>query len=177
MTGNFGFIHDKLDIKILILFILRRMHEPITFGVLTELAMCDGGISYFDFADCVAELVKTEHVRLKENKYSLTKKGSRNSEITENNLPFSVRTEAEKSTSAMRTMLNRNSMIKTSHEAGSNGEYVADLSLSDGIGDIVSIRLFATNERQAVAIERGFRKNAESIYSTLIDAILEEKGS
>jgi hypothetical protein len=177
MNGSFGFIHEKLDIKILILFILYRMPEPITFDTLTELAMCDGGICYFDYADCVAELVMTEHVRLEDGRYSLTGKGVRNSEITENCLPFTVRMEAEKSTSAMRTAINRNSMIKTSHEPGPSGGFQANLSMSDGIGDIITIKLHTANERQALAIEKGFRMNAENIYNALIEAMLGERGA
>ena len=173
MIGNYGFIHDKLDIKILILFILRRLPEPVTFDTLTELAMCDDGISYFDYADCVAELVKTEHVLHGDNKYSLTGKGARNSEITENNLPFSVRAEAEKLTAAYRATFSRNAMIQTSHESDQNIGLKVALSLSDGVGEIVSINLFAANEQQALALEDGFRKNAENVYSTLIKMILE----
>ncbi len=51
MEERLGFIHDKLDIKILILFILRRLPEPVTFDVLRDLTLCDDGIGYFDFAD------------------------------------------------------------------------------------------------------------------------------
>ena len=173
MRGNFGFIHEKLDIKILILFILRRLPEPVTFEVLTELVMCDDGISYFDFAECVSELVKTEHVRCEDNKYSLTAKGVRNSEITEINLPFTVRMEAEKSTYKLRMVLSRNAMIKTSHSLNKDGSAAVMLSLSDGIGDIVMLELFAVNEHQALAMESGFRKNAEGIYNALIKMMFE----
>ena len=168
MRGNFGFIHEKLDIKILVLFILRRLPEPVEFDVLTELVMCDGGISYFDFAECVSELVKTEHIKCADNKYSLTAKGIRNSEITEISLPFTVRMEAEKATYNLRIAYSRNAMIKTSHSLNQDGSASVVLSLSDGVGDIVILELFAVNERQALAMESGFRKNAEGIYNALI---------
>ena len=175
MHGNFGFIHEKLEIKILILFILRRLPEPITLVVLTELTMCDDGISYFDFADCVAELVESENLRLEGNKYSLTEKGARSGEITENNLPYTVRMKAEKSTSALRAALNRNAMIKSNHTQNPDGGCTVTLSMSDGIGDIVSIELFAANDRQALDLEKGFRVKAEKIYNMLIEAILDDE--
>ena len=55
---HFGFIHEKLDIKILILFILRRLPgtvEPSTLGDLCR--QCDDGVGYFDYSDCLAELI------------------------------------------------------------------------------------------------------------------------
>jgi len=174
MDGNFGFIHEKLDIKILILFIMRRLPEPVTLDVLTELAMCDDGISYFDFAECVAELVTSEHLLLdEENKYSLTKKGEFSAENTEVNLPYSVRVKAEKSTSTMRTAMNRNAMIKTSHTDNPDGSCMVQLSMSDGVGDIVSIEILAANEKFALGLEKGFRNSAENIYNAIIGLILE----
>jgi len=172
IIGNFGFIHEKIEIKVLILFVLRRLQEPVTLDVLTELTMCDGGISYFDFTDCVAELVKTGHVRFEDDKYSLTRKGERNGEITESNLPYSVRAKAENSAGGVRSAQNRNALIKTSSECSPDGGCEVFLSLSDGIGDIVSIKLFAANEQQARALENGFRKNAEGIYNALIELII-----
>lgn len=176
MEGNFGFIHEKLDIKILILFILRRLSAPVTLERLTELAMCDSGISYFDFTDCVAELTATEHLRLEDDKYSLTAKGRRNGEITEINLPYSVRMKAEISTSVLRAEQNRDAMIKTSHTQNPDGGGCSvKLSLSDGVGEIVSMELFAVSDNQALDLERGFRKNAERIYNVLIELILESQ--
>ena len=173
MKGNFGFIREKIEIKILILFILSHMREPVTFDVLTELTMCDDGISYFDFAESVAELVRTEHLLLEENKYSLTPKGMRNGEITESSLPYSVRMKAEAGAAGLRAALSRNSMIKTSRDCDPEGSFTVKLSLSDGVGDIVIMELFAANEQQAHALENGFRKNAEKVYNALIRMILQ----
>jgi len=172
MKGNFGFIHEKIEIKVLILFILRRLAEPIAFNELAELTMCDDGISYFVFADCVAELVKTEHIKLEDNMYSVTEKGERNGWITENSLPYSVRTKAEDSASALRAAQNRNAMIRTSHSDNPEGGCTVKLSLSDGVGDILSLELFSANERQSRDLENGFRKNAEGIYHAIIEMIL-----
>ena len=173
MVENFGFIHEKLEIKILILFILRRLSNPITQEALAQLAMCDDGISYFDFCECVADLVKTEHIRLEDNKYILTDKGARNGEITENSLPMSIRTKADTATSAARAQQLRNALIKTSHTVRPDGGLKVMLSMSDGVDVIMSMELFAANERQAAALEKGFRSNAENVYNTLIEKILE----
>ena len=174
MEGHFGFIHEKLDIKILILFILHRLPEPVDFEALTELTMCDGGISYFDFAECVADLIKTDHIQVRNDKYSITERGSKNSITTEVSLPASVKQKAEYSVTEYRAEHIRSAMINTSHEADENGGFTVDLALSDGIGEIVSMKLYAANERQAADLERGFRMRAESIYSALIEAILED---
>ena len=171
MVENFGFIHEQIEIKVLVLFIMRRLPEPITLEELTSLTMCDEGISYFDVTECIAMLVKTKHLDKKNNKYSLTAKGKRNGEILEKNLPYTVRVRAESVTAVVRGAQNRNAMIKTNRQTNDKSGYKVSLSLSDGIGDILSMDLFAANEQQADEMEKGFRKNAEKVYHAIIEVI------
>ena len=172
MKSTFGFIWGKLEIKILMLFIMRRLQEPVSFDELSELTLCDDDISYFDYMECIAELIKTEHIALADDKYSLTGKGMRNGEITEKSVPFAVKMYIENTTFIHRSKQNRNDMIKTYHKINPAGNCTVELSLSDGFVEVVSMELFALNEKQALALEKGFRKNAESIYNSLIEKIL-----
>ena len=87
-----SFIHDKLEIKFLILYIAARVSEPIPMEGMQELTLCDSGIDYFSFSECLNDLVQTEHLTLSpEGLYAITPKGLRNSEICESSLPMSVR--------------------------------------------------------------------------------------
>ena len=175
MEPRVGFIREKLDIKILILFILRRLPQPITFEMLSELTLIDEGISYFDFTECVTELVNTEHVKTDGHTYEITEKGVTNSEITENSIPFSVRLKAEKNASDARVALSRESLISATHAIRRKGGYTVTLSMSDGVSDIIDLKLYAASEAQAVSLEEGFTKNAEAIYNKIIHLILDEK--
>ena len=75
MAGR-GFIHDKLEIKFLILYIAARVIEPIPFETVLDLTMCDDAIDYFDFSECLSELVKTDHLTLsEEGLYAITERG------------------------------------------------------------------------------------------------------
>jgi len=172
MSGNFGFIHERIEVKVLILFIMRRLPEPVTLEVLTGLTLCDDGIGYFDVTECLTDLVKTKHIRIEDGKYTLTPKGNRNGETLEKNLPYSVRIKAEASAALVRSNLNREAMIKTYSSINDGGGYKVSLSLSDGVGDIISMELLAANEQQASAIEKGFRKDAEKIYHAIIDLLV-----
>jgi len=173
MKRRFGFIHEKFKIKILILFILSRLPEAIPIETLAELALCDDGISYFDFSECIEELVSSGHVKFENNAYSITVKGARNGEATEDSLPFSVRQIVEKAVATVRSTQNRDSMIKTLHKTNDDGTCTAVLSMDDGLGDIIKIEIHTVNEEQASELENGFHKNAEKAYNALIKAILE----
>lgn len=174
MNERFGFIHDKLEIKILILFILRRLPEGINIDQLTDLTMCDDGISYFDFIDCVSDLVRTEHINLMDEKYAITDKGRLHGEITESGIPYSVRMKAEKSAAVLSKILKRDALIKTTHELRRGGGCTAQLTLDDTFGEVISMRLMTATEDQAKMLEANFRKNAEKIYNKIINILLSE---
>lgn len=174
MDERFGFIRDKIDIKILILFVLRRLPESVDLPTLAELVICDDGIGYFDFAECVSELIDTGHIYYSDEKYSITEKGRRNGEITESSLPYSVRIKAEKNANIQSQHQKRNALINTSHEYKNRIGYTVNLALSDGISNVISMDLTVGSEAQAIYIENKFRKNAENIYSTILEILTNE---
>jgi len=173
MAGNFGFIHEMIERKVLILFIMRRLPEPVTLEVLADLTMCDDAISYFDVTDSIARLIETEHLKLEDGKYSITPLGIRNGEILEKNLPYPIKQRVEASTALIRANQNRDTMIKTQQISTGENEYKVALSLSDGLGEIISMELIAASEKQATDFEKNFRKNAEKIYQTIIEVLLD----
>ncbi len=171
---KFGFIHEKLDIKILILFILRRLPGVIDHDTLWDLVQCDEGVVYFYFAECLADLVDTAHIDEVDGGYRITEKGARNAETVESSLPYSVRMKAERMLAPLADKLRRDAMIVTEHFMTDSGLTV-HLAMSDGAGEIVDMRLLIASEHQAKIIETNFRRDAEKIYQKIIDMVSEEK--
>ena len=161
-----GFISDKLEIKFLILYIAARVIEPVPFEVLQDLAMCDGGVDYFDFSECLADLVRTEHLSLRDGLYAITQKGRDNSAICESSLPYSVRLQVER--------LRRNALVTASTTPREKGGYTLTLSLSDELDNVMRLELLVTKEDIAKELEKRFKKNAEGIYSKIIHLLYED---
>ena len=70
-------MQEKLDIKILILFILRRLPDAVEGETLANLALGDDAVGYFEYAECLAELEDSGHVERSGRMYRITEKGSR----------------------------------------------------------------------------------------------------
>jgi hypothetical protein len=164
---RFGFIHGMLEIKVLILYILNRLPEPVGMDLLTELALCDNGVTYFDFAEALSDLVSSGHVYERDGLYMITDKGAHNGSAAETTVPYSVRMKAEAAALDVSQRLRRDSMIRTYHDTTENG-VVVHASLSDGIGNILNMDILAGNDRQALIFERNFNKNAEQIYNSIV---------
>ena len=105
-----GFIHEKLDIKILILYILNHLPAAVDAQTLSDLVFCDNGIGYFDYADCLADLVDTAHITEEGGKYRITEKGSRNVREVASSLPYSVRMKADPVTEPIADQMRRPAM-------------------------------------------------------------------
>jgi hypothetical protein len=171
-----GFIHDKLEIKFLILYIAARVIEPIPFDTVWDLTMCDDAIDYFDFSECLRDLVNTEHLTLsEEGLYAITEKGMRNSQICESSLPYSVRLRCDKNLEDWNRKLRRKSQVKASYEQRPNGTYTVKLALDDDMGSVMDLSLMMVREDMAKALAERFRAAPEQMYGQIMDCLLRKQ--
>lgn len=170
-----GFIHDKLEIKFLILYIAARVIEPVPFDTMLDLTMCDDGVDYFDFSECLRDLVKTGHLTLSDDGlYAITEKGMRNSRICESSLPYSVRLRCDKNTGECNRKLRRKSQVKASFEKRANGTYTVSLSLDDDMGSVMDLKMMVVREDMANILAERFREAPERIYNQIIGLLLSD---
>ena len=170
-----GFIHDKLELKFLILYITARLVEPVTFDVILDLAMCDEGVDYFDFSECLNDLVETDHLTLSaDGKYAITGKGLRNSKICESSLAYSVRLECDKNLEVWNRKLRRKSQVRSSMEKRPNGTYTVTLALDDDAGNIMTLNLMALREDMGKLLQNRFRQAPEQTYHAIMQLLMKD---
>lgn len=167
MEERFGFIHGKTDIKLLILFVLRRLPGTVKRELLLDIVQCDGGVGYFDFSDCLSELTEAGQVVEEEDGYRITEKGAANSETVESSLPYTVRKKAEKLLAPEAERLRRLALLTAEHSVDENG-CIVTLALNDGKGEMLRTQLLCADEAQAKRMEKHFKNNAEAIYAEFI---------
>lgn len=170
-----GFIRDKLEIKFLILYIASRVSEPLPLEGMQELTMCDDGIDYFEFSECLNDLVKTEHLRLTEDgRYGITTKGLRNSEICESSLPYSVRIRTDKNIAAYNKMILRRNQVQSRVLPRENGTFTVELLLRDDVDSVMKLELMVASEEMARDLAERFKKNPEQLYSGMLQALFSQ---
>lgn len=171
-----GFVQDKLEIKFLILYIAARVIEPVPFDTVWDLTLCDDAIDYFDFSECLRDLVDTGHLTLSEDGlYAITEKGLRNSKICESSLAYSVRLRCDKNLEAWNRKLRRKNQVKASCAPRPNGTYTVKLELEDDMGELLYLRLMAPREDMAKAMVSRFQKSPERLYSAILGLLLQDE--
>lgn len=175
--GQTGFIHDKLDIKFLVLYLMARVASPVDFATLADLTFCDDGVEYFDFAESVAELVDTGHLALEEDRYTITEKGRRNGKICESSLAYSVRRKCDQNLARVNGVLRRDAQVRTETLPREDGGVTLRLILDDDKGNIMTLDMLTVSQEQAGQLAERFRAQPEKLYHGILQVLLEEDTS
>jgi hypothetical protein len=126
-----GFIHDMMDVKVLILFVAARASYPMTAQEVYELCYQDECLSYFDVCTALPEMVESGHLNLLEDeKYEITEKGRADGAITEDSIAFTVKQRAENAVSKFNRQLRRSSFVKTQIIPRENGDFSVVMALA-----------------------------------------------
>ena len=168
----YGFIHDKLDIKLLVLYIMARVAGPIDFATLTDLTMCDGGVDYFEFAEAAAELVASGHLTLEEGRYAITDKGRENGAACESSLPYSVKRKCDENLSLLNAALRRAAQVRSEIFSRQGDEVTLRLALDDDGGNLLTVELLCPSREQADALAARFQARPERFYHQVLSALL-----
>ncbi len=171
-----GFIHDMMDVKILILFVTARSNYPVTTQELYELCYQDDCVSYFDVCSAVPEMVESGHLQtVGEDRYQITEKGRQDGSITEDSLAYTVRQRAENAVEKFNRQIRRSSFVKTQVIPRESGEYSVVMALDDEVSNLMTLELVAPNQRQAVRLSRLFERKAEEIYNLTMAELLDDE--
>ena len=171
-----GFIHDMLDVKVLILFVMSRASYPANTQQIYELCYQDDCLSYFDVCTAIPEMVKSGHLKEVENDcYEITEKGKADGSLTEDSIAFSVKQRADNAVARFNRQIRRSSFVKTQILPRENGDYSVIMALDDEIGNLMTLELLAPNQRQAIRLAKLFEKKAEIIYNMTMAELLDDE--
>ena len=171
-----GFIHDMMDVKVLILFVTARSSYPMTTQEIYELCYQDDCLSYFDVCTALPEMVASGHLKqIDGEKYEITQKGREDGSLTEDSIAYSVKQRAENAVARFNRQLRRSSFVKTQILPREGGEYSVLMALDDEVSNLMTLELVAPDQRQAVLLGKLFEGKAEGLYSLIMTDLLEDE--
>lgn len=172
-----GFIHDKLDMKVYLLYLLSRLDGPVDFTALTELALAERGTEYFLFAQALAELKESGHLTEEGGSYAVTDKGRYISADSEGTLPQVLRRRCDGRLGSLNAVLRRRAQVHAQVLPREDGGYTLRLGLDDNGGNLFTLELLVPSEEEGQAMAGRFQASPETIYHSVL-AVLQgrEKG-
>ena len=170
-----GFIHDMLDVKVLILYVMSLVEMPISAQTIYELCLQDDCLSYMDVQQAIPQMVETGHLqRVGEDMYVITDKGRDTEQLTNDSIAFPVRHRAKTAVENLNHTAKQEQFIQTELKEGENGEYIVSMTLNDHHGQLMHLELTMPSRLQAKRVEAAYRKNPDLIYQSVIIGLMEE---
>ena len=171
-----GFIHDMMDVKVLVLFVTARSNYPLTSQEVYELCYQDECLSYFDVCTALPEMVDSGHLKeVEDGRYEITDKGRETGALTEDSIAFTVKQRAENAVARFNRQMRRSSFVKTQVIPRESGDFSVIMALDDEMGNLMTLELVAPDQRQAVRLSRLFEKKAESVYNLTMAELLDDE--
>ena len=171
-----GFIHDMMDVKVLILFVMSRVGYPVNVQQIYELCFQDDCLSYFDVCTALPEMVESGHLKKAEDEcYVITDKGRETAKLVEDSIAFSVRQKAENAVDRFNRKVRRSSFVRTKVTPRETGDFSVVMSLDDEMGNLMTLELVAPAQRQAYRLSRLMEQKAEAVYNLTMTELLDDE--
>lgn len=169
-----GFIHSKMDVKILILYVMARLQYPVDVQQLYELCYQDDCLSYFDLREVIPELVSGGHLaQAADQTLSITDKGRETGAAVEDSLAIPVARRAGAAVEKFNRAAQRSRLIQTEILEREGGDYAAVMGLDDDRGRLMTLELIAPTRSQARRLAATFQDRAEHVFQAVMSALLD----
>lgn len=171
---EYGVLREPEEIRLLILFGLKSLAQPVIFDSLNEVLMLGGNVNYFDLTSNFDELVKTKHIEVLhiDNKdfYKLTSLGIETLELLDKKLPFTVRERTMKNALKVTARLKYDSLVNSRIDQLDSGCLVT-CNINENGETLFEIKVLVANKMQADAIIKAFKNDPQKLYRQFIDIL------
>ncbi len=173
---HLGYIHNILDVKVLILYVMSLVETPVTAQTIYEFCYQDDSLSYFDVQESIPQMVTSGHLeQLEDDRYVITEKGRSAEEVTRDGIAIAVKERATLAVEKYNKEEKRDRFLRSSVEEKEDGEFLVRMGLDDMHGPMMDLTITAPNRQQANRLERVYREKAEQIHQSVMAILLGKK--
>lgn len=171
-------LKDVQTVKILICYLLYRLHKPIESEQLYDIAVSTEIINYFFYQDAIDYLITNDSITVskEDNKkiFTLTQKGIDCAKTLRGYVPKSYRDRIVTAALKYFAKLKYESEVKIEYIKLDNGYYVRCRCL-DIKEDLMDLKLYAPDLGQAELLGKNIMKNPVGFYSKILELALNNK--
>lgn len=172
-------LKDLQTVKILICYLLYRIHKPIDADHLYDIAVSTEIINYFYYQDAIDYLIKNNSIIQTDGNdnsktYTLTEKGIDCAKTLRDYVPKSYRDRIVVAALKYFSWLKYKNEVKIEYIKLENGYYVhcRCLDIND---DLMDLKLYAPDLCQAELLGKNIMKNPTGFYSRILNIALDNQ--
>lgn len=172
-----GFIHDMLDVKVLILYVMARALYPLDAQKVYELCYQDDCLSYFDVQTALPEMIQSGHLEQTPEGIVITEKGREACSVTEDSIAYPVAQRAQRAVERFNRTVRRDSFIHVQVLPRQGGDFSVVMGLDDELGNLMTLELMAPTQTQGRRLGEAFRQQADTLFQTVMQLLTEDSGA
>ena len=153
--------------KVLILYILNKMENPITNDGLLRLVLAVMDMNYFYFQQFLLDLIERNYIvcfnKDGKNVYQITDLGKATLDLTHDMIPGIIKLKVDTSFSG--------ELKETAQKESITAEYTVTCKINENNSCIFEISVFAGSREEAKRIVDNWKENAYRIYPELLNSL------
>jgi predicted transcriptional regulator len=172
---------EKLaDSKLLILYILQKIGNPISYKELLELVISISDMNYFDFQQFLQDLLEDKFILKYEQNdaeiIELTNDGKNALELTIDMLPGILKLKVDSNFKEKFSKIKDEFSVYAEYTPISENEFSVKCKIIENNITIFNLEANAGSREQAKQIVDNWNNNAESIYPQILDILTKTEG-
>ena len=187
-----GGLTNDFEVKILICFLLDSLkknspgaalsdgEQPgLSFDELNEIFQETGLVNYFEFAESMSELEKTEHIRRQmtpdgeKEIFVITEVGSITAQTFQKTLPLTVREKTLETARHLTEVQKCMDEVDVNYHPVSDG-YILQLTIRDIGSDLLNLNVFLPTEEECILVKEHIQNDPAEGYSRILTALIEK---
>ena len=161
--------------KVLILYILNKLNEPITNDALLRLILSVIDMNYFYFQQFLLDLLENKYITCFEqegkNVYLITEKGKETLKLTSNILPGIIKLKVDTSFKNELSSVAEEESITAEFTPRSENDYTVTCKINENNSCIFEVSVFAGSREEAKKIVDNWKENAYRIYPEILNSL------
>ncbi len=160
--------------KILILYILKKVGNPLSYKELLELILTVADINYFYFQQFLSDLLEDHYIAQcanNPNLYELTDEGSKSLELTLDLIPGITKLKIDSQFKESFDSIQDKFSISAEYTPLSEKEYIVTCKIIENHTDIFKLETYVGSKQQASQIVNNWNKKASEIYPQILNLL------
>lgn len=162
--------------KLLMLYVLKAINEPISNTQLTEIILENNFINYFTFQQYLSELEEAKFVEYHKandkNLLILTKHGETVLSLFKSRLSHTKIAIIDQYIKNEIESIKKELTIHADYTLGDNDSFIVDLKAIENQSLLMELKLSVPSKNQAISICNKWKDNPSDIYNTIINTFI-----
>ncbi|MBQ3519369.1 MAG: DUF4364 family protein [Clostridia bacterium] len=173
-----GGLYNRSDIKVLLCYILKCVDYPTCKSSIDRFLLENELVNYYEGSNALGELVQAGHIAVTVEDgleyYNITESGRFIARELDSHIPYSVRQLVIREAMHIALVERRKKGVKTEVVPHGSG-YDVIMKIFHGEDEVFKLSFYCADSLQASMICDRFEADPAAVYTTVIDALTEDK--